>query len=279
MNQNGIRRLFITDFDGTLARSDGTVDRADLLALEALGKSGILRVIATGRSLFSFQKAITYALPVDYLIFSTGAGVRCQKDGHLLRKVDLAEDAVENAVRVLLDLGVDFMIHHPIPENHRFVYHGCGTQNPDFAKRLAIYRDFSLPFDLGGAAFGRAAQLLAVIPPDSGERVFESIRARLHGLSVVRTTSPLDRRSVWIEMFASGVSKGRTAAWLAERFGIHRDGVLSIGNDYNDLDLLEWSGTSYVVSNAPEDLRSRFQSVASNDRCGVAEAVERWLAG
>jgi hydroxymethylpyrimidine pyrophosphatase-like HAD family hydrolase len=279
MRENANRRLFITDFDGTLARSDGTIDEADLLALEALGKAGILRAVATGRSLFSFQKAVTYGLPVDYLIFSTGAGVRCQKEGNLLRKIDLAGEAVDGAVRVLLELGVDFMVHHPIPENHRFVYYGSETRNSDFAKRLAIYRDFSLPLDIGGAAFGRAAQLLAVIPSDSGERMFDAIRARLPDLSVVRTTSPLDRKSVWIEMFASGVSKGRTAAWLAERFGIPPGGVLSIGNDYNDLDLLEWSGTSYVVSNAPEDLRRRFQSVASNDRCGVAEAVERWLSG
>jgi hydroxymethylpyrimidine pyrophosphatase-like HAD family hydrolase len=51
----------------------------------------------------------------------------------------------------------------------------------------------------------------------------------------------------------------------------------SLGNDYNDLDLLEWSGNSYVVENAPQDIRMRFSMVASHNQCGVAEAIERWL--
>jgi hydroxymethylpyrimidine pyrophosphatase-like HAD family hydrolase len=51
----------------------------------------------------------------------------------------------------------------------------------------------------------------------------------------------------------------------------------SLGNDYNDLDLLEWSGNSYVVENAPQDLRMRFSMVASHNQCGVAEAIERWI--
>jgi hydroxymethylpyrimidine pyrophosphatase-like HAD family hydrolase len=51
-----------------------------------------------------------------------------------------------------------------------------------------------------------------------------------------------------------------------------------VGNDYNDLDLLEWAGSSFVVANAPPDLTDRFPTVASNDDCGVAEAITRWLA-
>jgi hypothetical protein len=50
-----------------------------------------------------------------------------------------------------------------------------------------------------------------------------------------------------------------------------------LGNDYNDLDLLEWSAASFVVANAPDALRNRFAAVASNNKCGVAEAIDRWL--
>ena len=50
-----------------------------------------------------------------------------------------------------------------------------------------------------------------------------------------------------------------------------------MGNDYNDLDLLEWSAVSYVVKNAPADIRSRFANVASNNDGGVAEAAGYWI--
>ena len=94
---------------------------------------------------------------------------------------------------------------------------------------------------------------------------------------MVRTTSPLDGESVWIEIFPNHVSKGTTAAWLAERLGIEPYDTAAVGNDYNDLDLLGWAHRSYVVENAPEDLSPGSMAVASNDESGVAMAVEHWL--
>ena len=44
--------LFVTDLDGTLLRSDRTFAADDLAALRRLGECGVVRVVATGRSLF-----------------------------------------------------------------------------------------------------------------------------------------------------------------------------------------------------------------------------------
>jgi hydroxymethylpyrimidine pyrophosphatase-like HAD family hydrolase len=87
----------------------------------------------------------------------------------------------------------------------------------------------------------------------------------------------LDGKSTWIEIFPAGVSKSRTAKWLASRLGIPDLQTLSVGNDYNDADLLEWAASSFVTANAPEALRQRFPIVASNNHGGVSEAIERWL--
>ena len=93
---------------------------------------------------------------------------------------------------------------------------------------------------------------------------------------MLRATSPLGGAATWIEVFPAAASKSRSSAWLAERLGLGAAEVLAVGNDYNDLDLLEWGGTSFVVGNAPEELLARFASVASNDAGGVADAVRRW---
>ncbi len=50
-----------------------------------------------------------------------------------------------------------------------------------------------------------------------------------------------------------------------------------MGNDFNDLDLLEWARTRFVVANAPPELTQRFPVVASNNDDGVAEAIATWL--
>jgi hypothetical protein len=68
------------------------------------------------------------------------------------------------------------------------------------------------------------------------------------------------------------------ARWLAQKLDIPFHHTLSVGNDYNDLDLLSWSAKSYVMANAPAELKSNYHTLASNDEGGVAEAIERWLA-
>jgi len=269
--------MLITDLDGTLLGSDGKMNQRDQDALCCLGDKGIVRVIATGRNLYSFNTVAGNALPVDYVIFSTGAGVITFPNGRLIRNIHLDSESVTSAVRTLMEFDLDFMVHQPIPDNHRFVYYCTGRNNPDFQRRLARYRDFSQPLDNAFSNLGPASQLLAVVDRDISTSMFTALESKLTGFSVIRSTSPLDGQSTWIEVFADSVSKGQCSAWLADQLNIHKDLVLAVGNDYNDLDMLEWAGTAFLVENAPDALKKRFPSVASQKHAGVAEAVRRWL--
>ena len=270
--------LFVTDFDGTLLRSDRTFAEADLNALRKLAELHITRVIATGRSIFSFNSVADSMMPVDYVIFSTGAGVVHFQSGKIVRNARLEEGEVDRATRVLMTAQLDFMIHQPIPQNHRFRYVALNSGNTDFDHRISLYKPYATPMEKAGDGFGPATQLLAVLPPSQDKSIIDDIRKALSDFNVIQTTSPLDGKSTWIEIFPATVSKSLTAQWLATQLNIKPLDIVSLGNDYNDLDLLEWSHTRYVVENAPADLKIRFPAVASNNDCGVAEAIERWTS-
>ncbi len=265
------------DLDGTLLRSDRTVASIDLAALAELGQLGIVRVIATGRSLFSFNTVAVADLPLDFVIFSTGAGVLQYTGGEIVRKTSLEPLEVERASEILKANRLDYMIHHTIPDNHKFAYFRSNSSNADFDRRLKIYSQHARPLEETANGFGPATQLLAVVPARGGNAVLEAIRSDLPDYNVIQTTSPLDGKSTWIEIFPATVSKSLTAAWLAGELRIDKRRAVSVGNDYNDLDLLEWTSRSYVVNNAPQDLKKRFTNVASNNDGGVAEAARRWL--
>lgn len=269
--------LFITDFDGTLLRSDRTLADKDLETLQQLGDMNIVRVIATGRSLYSLNRAVDSSLPIDYIIFSTGAGVIKYPEGDLLRKVDLDPDVVHSTIKTLMEEKLNFMVHRPVPDNHKFAYWSFRTDETDFFRRIELYKECSWPLDGDYNGFGPAAQLLAIVPKSRVTDLLDSLRNKLPQLTIIRTTSPLDGTSTWIELFHPDVSKSRAADWLADHLGIHREQTLSVGNDYNDLDLLEWADRRFVVDNAPQDLRDRFPAVSSNNHCGVTEAVKLWL--
>jgi hypothetical protein len=121
--------------------------------------------------------------------------------------------------------------------------------------------------------------VLAVVPKNEALGVVTKARQALTGFSVIKATSPLDNRSVWIEVFPRTVSKSQAASWLGKRLGASPANVVALGNDYNDQDLLDWAGRGFVVDNAPTDLKSMFRTVSSNNRCGVAQAIsEVWGA-
>jgi len=270
------RGMLVTDLDGTLLNSRRKLQKQDYKTLQTLGKRGYARAVATGRHLHSFFKVADDDFPIDYVIFSSGAGIWDFHQRKIIRKVTLETAEVERAAGFLISRGLDFMVHKPIPENHMFFYYSFDRENRDFERRVKMYEEFSEPLLTDTERFDYASQLLAIEPPESDRKAYDIIREKLSEYTVLRTTSPLDGSSTWIEIFPQSVSKSRTACWLAQWLGLEKEKILSIGNDYNDLDLLEWAGTSFVVANAPEELRMRFNEVSSNDEGGFSEAVRKW---
>jgi HAD superfamily hydrolase (TIGR01484 family) len=231
----------------------------------------VIRVIATGRSLYSANKVLDENLPIDYLLFSSGAGILKWRDKKIIKDAALNSDEIKYINNYLLDLNADFMLHQPIPDNHQFCYHDNGNHNPDFDKRLQFYSEFSCSFKENNFNYKSACQYVVIIPDHSIN--YESIANDLNKFSVIRTTSPLDKKTLWIEIFPANVSKSYSASWLCNRLGLDKSCVLSIGNDYNDLDLLEWAGQSYVVENAPDDLKQKFKLTKSNHESAFMHAV------
>ncbi len=269
------RRLAISDLDGTLLQSDGRFNAADLTALAQLWKLGIPRVIATGRSYFSAGRVLDRDFPIDYLVFSAGAGVMDWQRQELLLKRGIPAPLTARAIVLLQELQLDFMVHAPIPDNHRFHWSAAGGGSPDFQRRLDLYTGFTEP--LTTTAPGESCQLIAIAPDNPPPAVWQRLREELAPLEIVRATSPLDDRSVWVEVYPAGSTKATACAWLADRLGVPHRNTLALGNDYNDLDLLRWAGSSYVVNHAPPVLKEEFAVIGDGSAGAWQAAVAKWL--
>ncbi len=269
-------KIVFSDLDGTLLSPDKTMSKANILCLEKLGRRRITRVFATGRSLFSFNKLDLKKPPADYLIFSTGAGVLDLKKKLFLQQFSHTKTDIEKITRLLLSCNVDFMVHHRVPENHNFLFHGNLRNNSDFAKRIKIYGEYAHPLTSLQALPNRSAQIICIFKEYDLSK-FEEIAMSLNNYQVTRTTSPLDHQSIWMEIFPAGVSKGNSAAWLCNHLQIGRDHTFAIGNDYNDLSMLEFSRYSYVVENAPKSMRDRYKGTTSCNKDGFAKALAPFI--
>lgn len=270
MHPSGIAAIF-TDLDGTLLNSARQVTRVNLDCLQMLGRAGVARVIATGRSVLSYRRVLGPEFPADYLIFSSGAGIMDLASGTLLQSNALEPKDVGRITATLESHKADYMVHAPVPANHHFTYPKANPENKDFTRRIELYRDYASDFAHTGCYPQKSAQIIAVLNKDAGH--FQQIRKDLNGYQVTRTTSPLDHQSIWMEIYPENVHKGSAAAWLCRHLGIAPRNTLSVGNDYNDLDLLDFTRHSYLVANAPADLHGRYRMAPTNDQDGFRHAV------
>lgn len=269
-------KLFITDLDGTLLKSNSEISEKNLDSLKRLKGNSFINVISTGRSLHSFFKLVQFDIPVDYLVFSSGSGIYDFNSKQIIFKKSLEEKTVLSVCKELIKLSFDFFLHQEIPKNHCFSYYYKNkVDNPDFIRRLQIYRRFSHYLDPDRLPVERANQFLVVLQDESRlDYLNEQLNGHNEEINIIRATSPLDHRSIWIEIFQKEVSKSKSARFLQEKLQISHCDTYAIGNDYNDVDLLLWANSSFVVDNAPVDIKRVFYNTKSNNEDGVSEIVK-----
>jgi Cof subfamily protein (haloacid dehalogenase superfamily) len=272
------KALCVTDLDGTLLGAEHQISPANLEALQYLQAQGICTVLATGRSPYSLLKAIKPDMPFDYVIFSTGAGIYNWKGQKVIFSRHIDQAALHQVFHKLYKLNLDFMLHAPIPENHRFMY-VRGIGNPDFFRRIGYYQAYAFEWDGKLKLPWIEATQLLVIADESESCLYLKLINELAPLKVVRTTSPIDHLSLWLEVFHPLVSKGSAVQYLASLFSLSAERVMAIGNDYNDVEMLDITPHAYITDNAPQELKRLYHPVSDYTQDGFAEAVQHWLKG
>jgi len=81
-----------------------------------------------------------------------------------------------------------------------------------------------------------------------------------------------------VDVNDAGCSKGSTLAQWAATRGVAREEVMAVGDNLNDLEMLEFAGTAVVMGNATAAMQARgFHLTASNDEDGLADSIRRFI--
>jgi hypothetical protein len=90
-----------------------------------------------------------------------------------------------------------------------------------------------------------------------------------------------ERDLCMVDILNKGCTKGAALQRWAEFKGYAAADVMAIGDNYNDIEMLEFAGHSYIMGNAPEELRGRgcWRPTLCNNENGVAIAIEAALEG
>lgn len=282
-------RLLAIDLDGTLLNPDARVSEANRAALQEVMEADTLVVPCTGRSWREARLALdqVHDLGLDTGIFVTGAVISEIQSGRALNSAFLDERAAKQMVEALADLpeavlvfrewneaGHDYLVtgHGELTDNTEWWFEHSGVIVDEHRDLDTI--DLAHTLRVGVVAERKSLQAaLDRLPPE----VLGDLT--MHYFAAV----PMPERDddIYIlEVFGKSVNKWRGIQWLAEQHGIATEQVAVIGDEINDVPMLEAAGCSIAMGNAVEDAKraAKYQT-KPNTEDGVAYAIEQMLEG
>ena len=272
-------RLLALDIDGTLTDPNFQVSSRNIAALRAAHEAGIEIILATGRR-------HDYALPIAqelgfpiWLISSNGALIRSSNS-----ETFFTDRLPARTARELIQYMDEFRGHavltfdRPanVPGNDSLVLESADELNKTVSRWLELnrpYIKFVSPIEdaltedpLQAMYCGRLAAM-EVLQKRLSQADF------LDKITVMRTQ--YDHRDLCIlDILNRECSKGHALRRWAEERGISREQVMAIGDNHNDLEMLEFAGVAVVMGNASNELKQNgWMVTGSNEESGVAQAV------
>ncbi|HEY6412658.1 MAG TPA: HAD family hydrolase [Edaphobacter sp.] len=306
MSQVGMRML-VVDMDGTLLGPDGVVSARNLAALRAAEAGGVEVVVATGRRhCYAMRQMRGLGLGEDNALISSNGTVVRTLGARLIEQTLLPKatarwlcghvDEFRNSLVMTFDkVGPDgddargAVVVEQLEELTTSIGKWMKANEPYIAHVVpieeALEGDDPIQMMLCGTVerMRRAEARLLEHPGISAVGVTPQERAA--GIeAALHRTEYAERDLSIVDILPAGCSKGAALLRLAEQRGVKAEEIVAIGDNWNDVSMLEVAGRAVLMANAPEDLKTvaverGWVLGKRHDEDGVAVAVEAALAG
>jgi Cof subfamily protein (haloacid dehalogenase superfamily) len=271
-------KLLCVDMDGTLLNSDKEITERTKEALKKAQEAGIKVVISTGRL---FTSAYYYADLVGIktpIISANGAFIREKDKDQVIYKSLLGKENCKKILEVLkkYDLVPNYHTSNIIftekTNPHIKMYMKINDSHPEGKKiNIQLVEKWDEIFETYENELLKCITINADI-----ERVMKA-KAEISAYNELETVSSSGDN---FEVMCRGVSKGRGVEILAGYYNIPQNEIICVGDNENDLSMIEYAGLGVAMGNAEDEIKRRAQYVtASNNEDGVAEVIEKFILG
>src|SRR4028119_192726 len=267
-------RLLVLDIDGTIAGQSYDIREPVKQAIRSAQAKGIQVAIATGRmycSALRFHQEVGSTLP---MLAYQGAWIQGPATQKIYQHLSVSRTTAEqlldyfetDALRSLLS--VHFYI------NDQLYVREVTSETEIYAQRADIQ---PIPVgDLRKTLTTEPTKVLA-LSDDTAiiDQLLGSLRKQYTPAELYLTKSV----ATFFEATNPAVNKGAAVRYLAEEIlGLKAQNVMAIGDNFNDLEMLEYAGLGIAMGNAPSDVQSVAQWVApSVEQDGAAAAIEAFV--
>jgi hypothetical protein len=267
-------QLLVVDVDGTIAGQSNDVREPVKQAIRSAQAKGIQVAIATGRmycSALRFHQAVGSTLPI---LAYQGAWIQdplTQKiHQHLPVSRTLAEQLLDyfesDALRSLLS--VHFYI------NDQLYVREVMPETILYAQRANIQ-----PIPVGDLRKTLTSEPTKVLALSDDAAVIEQLLGNLRKQYTPAELYLTKSVATFFEATHPAANKGTAVRYLAEELlGLTAQNVMAIGDNFNDVEMLEYAGLGVAMGNSPAAVQAIAQWIAPDvEEDGAAAAIEAFI--
>ena len=281
-------RLVAIDMDGTLLPTFAqTVSPRTAKALRAAQQAGIIVAIATGRRTnYTLPLLDGLGLRADTPLLTSNGAVTRTLGGEPIDRCQLPARVARGLCGLLREFGA-VVFTFDRPGRGELVLEDLDQANGRISLWVESNRNaIEVVKPLENALPDGEDPIQGMVTGGLSKMKLAEIALKASEWSgsceCVRTEYPARDLSI-LDLLPPGVSKGWALERLANRLGVDRKATMAIGDNWNDVDMLEWAGQGIMMGNAAVELRTMakmrgWKQAPPNDQEGVAQVLEAAVA-
>lgn len=256
-------KLFVCDIDNTLLNKSVGLPLANLEAILALQKSGVIVALASGRinvGMIEIANKLELGKYGGYLIASNGAYVQSLSDGRVLcnelialdKLKEMADQAKRLDIHVSIQQG-DLLAYTVADEALSYDRDVIGLQVEQHEDLSSYLYEAANKVEVTGWFHGDEA------PFDEFTLLYQNDYSLIRG------------RGTFLDVMPSGITKASGVAIVMKELHLKREEVAAIGDGENDRQMLQAAGLSATLANATVSLQADVDHVvASVEKAGLS---------
>ncbi len=271
-------RLIALDIDGTLLTPRGELTPRNRAAILEARLAGIEVILVTGRR-FASARALLLELGLDLPLVSHNGALT--KNVETLETLDfhpLDAGIAREIIRLGRDFGADMICCDDPHGMGTMVIEGISETNRALHRYLDRYRESVVEVDdLIEYVQQSPIQMMFSGRCDPIDSFAKDLEVAMDGRIRLFQTRYRSVDLTILDALSTTASKGVSLQALAEQRGISPAEVMAIGDNHNDLPMLQFAGLGVVMANAEDEMKQHgFIETSSNEEDGVARAIESY---
>ena len=271
--------LIAIDLDGTLLNSRSEVSAANRQALQAATARGVEVAVVTGRRSHSARKFVDQ-IPCPVTLISSNGALITSAAGEAVYRNFLPRAAARQVLETTREFRPYVAVLFDVSGRGQVMMQDGAVSTGPLGWYLTQSADCleQVP-DLEAVLSKDPVQVLFGGPPASIEPVELLLAASPAGAHVHLTwTKYLTRNVSLLDVMNRGCSKGSALAFWARHCGLEPGEVLAIGDNFNDLEMLQFAALPVLMGNSTAGLaREGWRVTLTNDQDGVAAAIHSYV--